>query len=96
MGTNAEYCTRTEAQMKLWDAEFDALVAEGRKASGEVRTAYDKRMKELRLSRKAALKSLQEVRVATESAGAQMQAGMEVAWETMQAALKKVTSDLRK
>ena len=54
------------------------------------------RIKELRLSRKAAQKSFQELRVATESAGAQMQAGMEVAWDTMQKALQKVSSDLRK
>lgn len=96
MGTRAEFVAGMEAQMKKWDAEVEALVAEGKKASGEARTAYDRRIKELRLSRKAAQKSFQELRVATESAGAQMQAGMEVAWDTMQKALQKVSSDLRK
>ena len=96
MGTRAEFVAGMEAQMQKWDAEVEALVAEGKKASGEARTAYDRRIKELRLSRKAAQKSFQELRVATESAGAQMQAGMEVAWDTMQKALQKVSSELRK
>ena len=96
MGTRAEFVAGMEAQMKKWDAEVDALVAEGKKASGEARTAYDRRIKELRLGRKAAQKSFQELRVATESAGVQLQAGMEVAWDTMQKALQKVSSDLRK
>lgn len=96
MGTNAEYVTGMQTQMKKWDAEVDALVADGKKASGEMRTAYAKRLKELRLSRNAALKSLHEVRMASESAGAQLQAGMEAAWNTMQEALAKASTDLRK
>lgn len=96
MGTHANYIAAMQTQLGKWDTEVDALVAEGRKASGEARTAYDRRVKELRLSRKAAQKSLQQLRDATESAGEQMQAGMQVAWETMQAALVKVSSDLRK
>jgi hypothetical protein len=96
MGTRAEFVAGMQVQMKKWDAELEALVAEGKKASGEARTAYDRRIKELRLSRKAAQKFFQELRVATESAGVQIQAAMEVAWETMQQALQKVSADLRK
>jgi len=96
ISTNVDYAAGMQAQLDKWDAEVDVLVAEGRKASGEARTAYDRRLKELRLRRKAAQKSLQELRAATESAGAQMQAGLQVAWETMQKALEKVSSDLRK
>jgi len=96
MGTNAEFVTVMQTQIKNWDAEVDALVAEGKKADGEMRTAYAKRLKELRLSRNAAQKSLHEVRMASESAGAQLQAGMQAAWLTMQEALAKVSADLRK
>ncbi len=96
MGTNADYVTGMQTQMKKWDAEVDALVADGKKASGEMRTAYAKRLKELRLSRSAALKSPDQVRMASESAGAQLQAGMEAAWNTMQDALAKASADLRK
>lgn len=96
MGTNADFVTGMQEQMKKWDAEVDGLVADGKKASGEVRTAYARRLKELRLSRSAARKSLDEVRMASEPEGAQLQAGMEADWNAMQDTLAKASMDLRK
>jgi hypothetical protein len=96
MGSNADFVAGMQAQMDNWDTQVDALVAEGKKADGEMRTAYARRLKELRLSRNAARKTLHEVRMASESAGAQLQAGMQAAWLTMQEALAKVSTDLRK
>jgi hypothetical protein len=95
MNTNSDFLTGMQAQLKSWDANLDALVADGKKAGGEARTAYDRRLKELRLSRKAAQKSLDELRAATGSATVQMQAGMTLVWETMQKAMQKVSSDLK-
>ncbi|TAK83893.1 MAG: hypothetical protein EPO20_16260 [Betaproteobacteria bacterium] len=60
------------------------------------RAAYQQQIKDLRASRDAAQKTFQEILVASESAGEQMQRGMKTAWETMQKALEKVSSDLRK
>lgn len=94
MGTNADYLTGMQAHLKKWDADVDLLLAQSKKADGEVRTAYERRLKELRLCRKAAQKSFDEVRVATGAAGERMQAGLQGAWETMQATLEKVSSDL--
>jgi len=96
MSMNTEYVARMETQLKKWDADVDALAAEGEKASAAARSAYHERIKDLRASRAAAQKTFQEIRVASESAGAQMQAGMKTAWETMQKALEKVSLDLRK
>jgi uncharacterized protein YjbJ (UPF0337 family) len=93
---NTEYVAKMETQLKKWDADVDALAAEGEKASAAARAAYHEGIKNLRVSRDAAQKTFQEIRVASESAGAQMQAGMKTAWETMQKALEKVSSDLRK
>jgi hypothetical protein len=50
----------------------------------------------LRATRDAAQKQLLQIQAASESAGATMHAGMTTAWDTMQAALKKVSADLRK
>jgi hypothetical protein len=94
MATNAEYVTGMQAHLKKWDAEFDLLLAQSKKADGEIRTAYERRLKELRLCRKAAQKSFDEVRAATGAAGEKLQAGLQTAWETMQATLEKVSSDL--
>jgi hypothetical protein len=96
MDKNSEYVGRMETQLKRWDADVDALAAEGEKASAEMRAAYHDRIEELRSSRAAAQKTFQEIRLASESAGAQMRAGMKVAWETMQRALEKVSRDLKK
>jgi len=96
MGKNAEYVAKMETQLKKWDADVDALAAEGEKASAKARVAYADQIKSLRATRDAAQQSFQKVRAASEAAAAQMQAGMEAAWETMQKSLTKVSSDLRK
>ena len=93
MSKNSDYVTTMEAQLKKWDADVDALATKGEKASGEARAAYYKQITELRASRDAAQKTFQEIRVATESVGAQMQASMEATWEAMQKALGKMSFD---
>ncbi|MCM2329565.1 MAG: hypothetical protein NDI88_16940 [Lysobacter sp.] len=94
MGTNAEYLAGMQVQLKKWDADVDELLTKSKKADGEVRTAYARRLKELRLCRKAAQKSYEEVRVATGATADRTQAGMQASWETMKSTLEKVTSDL--
>jgi hypothetical protein len=94
MGTNVEYLAGMQVQLKKWDADVDQLLARSKKADGEVRTAYARRLKELRLCRKAGQKSYEDVRVATGTTAERMQAGMQASWETMKSALEKVTSDL--
>lgn len=95
MNTTSEYVTGMQAQLKAWDANVDVLLTESRKADGEARTAYAKRLKELRLSRKAAQKSLEALRAATGATTAKTQAAMQEAWEEMQKSLEKVSTELR-
>jgi hypothetical protein len=96
MSKNSEYLSTMETQLRKWDADFDALAAEGEKAGGKMREAYHQRISELRASRDSAQKTFAEIRIASDAAGAQMRAGMKVAWETMRLALEKVSKDLRK
>ena len=96
MGMNDEYVARMKTQLKKWDADVDALTARAEQASAEARAAYHVKIKELRANRDVAQKKFDEIRAASESAAAKMQAGMEAAWKTMQSALEKVSSDLRK
>ena len=51
MGTNSEYVTLMQSQLKKWDNEVDVLSAMGKTASMEARSAYQEGMKELRASR---------------------------------------------
>lgn len=96
MGMSATRIAKIEDQLKKWDADVDALAAEGEKASAHVRAAYHEQIKHLRTSREAAQKTFHEIRVAGESAGEHMHDGLVAAWETLQKALEKVSSDLRK
>jgi len=96
MGMSATRIAKIEDQLKEWDAEVDALAAEGESASTHVRAAYHEQIKHLRASREAAQKTFHEIRVAGESAGEHMHAGLTAAWETLQKALEKVSLDLRK
>ena len=95
MNTTSEYVTGMQAQLKAWDANVDVLLTESRKADGEARTAYAKRLKELRLSRKAAQKSLEALRAATGATAAKTQAAMQETWDSMQKSLEKVSTELR-
>ena len=85
-----------EAQLKKWDADLEALAAEGQKASDEARTAYHERINALRATRDAARQTFQEMRAVSGAAGEQLQSGMKSAWETMQKALEKAAAELRK
>ena len=96
MSIHSEYIARMATQLKKWDADVDALAAEGKKASADAGAAYDERAKDLRASRDAAQKTFLEICQATESAGVQMQAAMQRAWEAMQKGFEKVSSDIRK
>jgi hypothetical protein len=93
MSKNTEYVIEMESRMKKWDADLHALSAE---AATKARAEYDDRVKELHATREAAQKTFARIQAASESAGAQLHAGMEAAWDTMQAALKKASADLRK
>lgn len=96
MSASSEYVTRMESLLKKWDADLDALRVQGKKLSTETRAAHFERIKQLRAGRDAAQKTLHQIRIAADSAEEQMHASMDVAWEAMQKALEKVSSDLRR
>ena len=93
MSTNRDYVSAMQARMEQFDKDVDALTAE---AGARARTAYDERVKDLRASRDAAGRQLLQLQAASESAGVAMHAGMQTAWDTMQAALEKATADVKK
>lgn len=96
MGMTSEYKEMMEIQLKKWDEDFDALAAEGKKASGDVRSAYYDRIAELRAGRNEAQKAFMRFGATTEAAGAKMYTEMGSAWESMRLALEKAFSDLRR
>jgi len=93
MSKNSEYVTAMQAQMRQFDKDVDAL---GTRVGASARSAYDLQVKQLRATRDAAQETFRLLQAANESADAKMHAGMQAAWDTMQAALKKVSADLGK
>jgi len=94
MDTNSDHLALMRSHFNQWDEAVGVLAAEGKKADGEARTAYQRRLKELRLARSAAQRSFETLRVATGAAATRSQADMQEAWGAMQQALLKVTADL--
>ena len=94
METNSDYLALTRAHFNQWDDAVGVLAAEGKKADGEARTAYQRRLKELRLARNAAQRAFDTLRAATGPAAARSQAAMQEARDAMEQALVKVTADL--
>jgi hypothetical protein len=62
MDMNAEFVARMERQLKIWDAELDALWAESAGARGAARAGYQAQIRDLRANRRAACRTLQRVR----------------------------------
>ena len=96
MGMTKEYIEKMDVQLKKWDADFEALAAEGRQVALDAREGFYERIKTPRVGRNAAQKSFREFRTAADAAGADMHAGMEAAWESMRKALEKASAELRK
>jgi hypothetical protein len=90
MGTNADFIASMDAQLKKWDQDMQTLRDQGKTMAADARTAYFTRIKELHANRATAQKAFQELRLASDSAGFQLQVGMQSAWETMKSALDKL------
>jgi hypothetical protein len=96
MGMQTEYFTTMESQLKKWDADIDKLNATGAKAGAEASAKYKEQLKAMRVNRDAAYKKLGEMRTATESAGKQMQAGLDATWESMRKGLETAAASFKK
>jgi hypothetical protein len=91
MSLNSEYVARMQAQLKQWDAELDALAARAEKSGEQARAT----IRELQASRDAARSYIDKIRFAGESAGAQLHAGMQAAFEALRKALEKAAAEMR-
>jgi hypothetical protein len=95
MHSNAEYVNIMNTQLKTWDAEAAALVAEADRVNTLSRAAQDLWMKELRASRDSAHKVFREISAANETAAMEMHSSMEAAWGLMQSTLRTIASQVK-
>jgi molecular chaperone GrpE (heat shock protein) len=95
MSRNSEYISRMQAQLKNWDADLQALAAQGNGAGAEANAAFAAHLKQLGTTRDSAHKAFRQIRAASEAASQQMQDGLDTTLKAMQKSLEKVAADLR-
>jgi hypothetical protein len=64
MDMNAVFVARMQLQLKIWDADIDALAAESAQAGAAAHAAYQERIRDLRASRAAVRRTLQRMQKA--------------------------------
>jgi len=95
MSKNSEYISRMQEQLKKWDADLQALAAQGMDAGTEANAVFAAHLKQMGSTRDAAHKAFRQIRAASEAASQQMQDGMDTTLKAMQKSLEKVAADLR-
>ncbi len=96
MSKKDEYMAQMQLQLKKWDAEVDAITAKANEFGAEARDKYYDQLKNMRASREAIAKKMQEVTSASDAAWQEMHKGMETAWDSMKAAMEKMTNAFKK
>jgi predicted nucleic acid-binding Zn-ribbon protein len=91
-----DYLAQMNSQLKKWDGEMDKLTAKTHELGAEARAKYQAQLDALRANRDAALKKMQEITTASESAWHEVSKGMTTVWDAMKAALEKAGSQFKK
>jgi len=96
MSEPIDYVGTMDLHLKNWDAEFAALAAQAESIGAEARAAYAERVTSLRESRAAAQRRFEAIRMADDTARAELQMEMDVALVGMRSAMHSVSAILRK
>lgn len=91
-GTARAFEDRLEAQLREWDARFDALMEAAKKATSEARLEIEEQVEALRGRRATAQEKLQHLRQRTGDAWEDLKEGAEKAWDDMRKALDHLSS----
>lgn len=96
MSRKDDYLAQMNSQLKKWDAELDKLSAKTTELGAEARAEYQAQLDALRANRDGALKKMQELTAASESAWQEMSKGMSAAWDAMKVAIEKASEQFKK
>jgi len=96
MSEHIDYVSTMDLHLKNWDAEFAALSAQADSIGAEARAAYAERVTSLRENRDVAQRHYEAIRMADDTARAELQMEMDVALVGMCAAMHSASAVLRK
>ena len=87
-----QYVQKLHAKLDEWNAEIDRLKARADKAEAESRIEYQNQIQYLQQRRREAEKKIDELRGAGEGAWEDLKAGVQLAWNSMEEAVKSARS----
>jgi multidrug resistance efflux pump len=90
MESREAHVGKMETQLKQWGAKLDELVAKADQAGAEAKIEYRKRIDDLRAKQKVARAKLDELKTAGSEKWETLKAGVESAWNELEAAFKKL------
>jgi len=82
-----EYIDKLAAQLKEWSAKVDELESKALAARADMKTEYEKQIKQVKDKRDTAMQKLQELRGASTEAWDTLKAGSEAAWADLKNAV---------
>ncbi|MDR3409337.1 MAG: hypothetical protein P4L87_00055 [Formivibrio sp.] len=92
MGKKEEYVRRMQAMLDQWHTEIDTLVVKAALAEAEAKIEYNKQLDALRSKQAATRAKLEELQSASGDAWEDMRAGVDVAWDTVNEAIRSAIS----
>jgi len=91
-----EYIDKLAAQLKEWSAKVDELESKANAAKADMKTEYEKQIKQMKDKRDTAMQKLQELKGASTEAWDTLRAGSEVAWTELKNAVTAAKDKFKK
>lgn len=84
---------KMEEQLKLWDAKLDVIVAKAKVAGAQAKIEHHKQIDAIKAKRAQAQAKFNEFKAAGSEKWDKFKAGLEVAWNDLEAAFNEFKSD---
>ncbi len=96
MKSREEYIEKLAGQLKEWSVKVDELEFKARAVKAEMKTEYEKQIKQLKDKRDTAMQKLQELRGASTDAWDTLKKGSEAAWADLMNAVTAAKERFKK
>ena len=91
-----EYIDKLAAQLKEWSAKVDELESKAYSAKADMKTEYEKQIKQMKDKRDTAMQKLQELKGTSTEAWDTLKAGSEAAWADFKNAVTAAKEKFKK
>lgn len=96
MKSREEYINKLAAQLKEWSAKVDELESKANVAKADVKTEYERQIRQMKDKRDTAMQKLQELKGASTDAWDTLKAGSEAAWADLKNAVTAAKERFKK